>query len=395
VAIADQPMSTGGEAQADPLAGARVGVIGISIDEPCGVRDHAGLLADALAAEGISCSLHWLSRSDGSIGAARAEARKWVEMVTDELERDRPDAILLHYSVFAFSHRGVPVFSGPLLAALRRLRLPLVSFMHEYAYPWRLGGLRGKVWAVTQRAALVNVVRASATVVVSGDTRADWLRGRVWLPHRPTLVAPVFSNLPSATDRSPAPGEVRLGLFGYGHEGVAATTVLDALRLLHDRGSELELVLLGAPGRASAAGARWAGAAARRGIPGALSFSGRLPAQELSNALAGCDVLLFAENGGPTSRKTTLAASLASGRPVVALDGPNSWPELLRAEATLLVEPDARSLAKALTSLLEDRGARERQGQRGRAFAEREMSLAHSAGIVAGALGRAISEAAR
>jgi glycosyltransferase involved in cell wall biosynthesis len=395
VAIADQPMSTGGDAQADPLVGARVGVIGISIDEPCGVRDHAGLLADALSAEGISCSLHWLSRSDGSLGAARAEARKWVEMVTDELERDRPDAILLHYSVFAFSHRGVPVFTGPLLAALRRLRLPLVSFMHEYAYPWRLGGLRGKVWAVTQRAALVNVVRASATVVVSGDARADWLRGRVWLPHRPTLVAPVFSNLPSAAGGSQSPGEVRLGLFGYGHEGVAATTVLDALRLLHDRGSELELVLLGAPGRASAAGARWAGAADRRGIPGALSFSGRLPAQELSNALAGCEVLLFAENGGPTSRKTTLAASLASGRPVVALDGPNSWPELLRAEATLLVEPDARSLAKALTSLLEDRGARERQGQLGRAFAEREMSVAHSAGIVAGALGRAISEAAR
>jgi glycosyltransferase involved in cell wall biosynthesis len=395
VTIADQPTSTGGGTQAAPSVGARVGVIGISIDEPCGVRDHAGLLADALAAEGISCSLHWLSRSDGSIGAARAEARKWVEMITGELERDRPDAVLLHYSVFAFSHRGVPVFTGPLLAALRRLRLPLVSFMHEYAYPWRLGGLRGKVWAVTQRATLVNVVRASATVVVSSDGRADWLRGRAWLPRRPTFIAPVFSNLPPAAEGSPAPAGVRLGLFGYGHEGVAVTTVLDALRLLHDRGSELELVLLGAPGRASAAGARWADAAARRGIPGALSFSGRLPAQDLSNALAGCEVLLFAENGGPTSRKTTLAASLASARPVVALDGLNSWRELRQAGATLLVEPDARSLAKALTKLLEDRGAREQQGQRGRAFAEREMSVAHSAGIVGGALGRAISEAAR
>src|SRR5882757_3591485 len=89
-------------------AGARIGVVGSSIDDPCGVRDHAVLLADALSADGLSCSLHWLWRTQGSIGRASADVRTWTDARAGQLERERADAVLLHYSVFALSHRGVP-----------------------------------------------------------------------------------------------------------------------------------------------------------------------------------------------------------------------------------------------------------------------------------------------
>jgi glycosyltransferase involved in cell wall biosynthesis len=395
LAIVGGPASTGDSARSARPAGIRVAAVGISVDDPCGVRDHAVLLADQLAAVGVSCSLHWLSRTGGSILGGRAEVRTWADALAGELERDRPDAILLHYSVFAFSHRGVPVFVRPVLAALAQLGIPLVTFMHEYAYPWHLGGARGKVWAVTQRAALLAVVRRSAGIVVSADVRADWLATRAWLPRRPTSVAPVFSNLPSAasTPRVAVDGAGTLGLFGYGHEGVTVATVLDALSIVRERRGDIELLLLGAPGSPSPAAARWNRAAAERGLTGALRFSGRLAAQDLSDQLAGCEVLLFAEHGGPTSRKTTLAASLSSGRPVVALDGHSSWAELLQARAAAVVEPDAGVLAQTITALLEDRAASEQQGGRGREFAERTMSVGHSAQVMRDALARAIGDA--
>jgi len=379
----------------EPLAvDARVDTIGISIDQPCGVHDHASLLAAALADRGWTGELRWLSRSGKQIAGERTDLRGWARMLTDELGRTPPDAVLLHYSVFAFSHRGVPVFVRPVLGALRGRQVPLVTFMHEFAYPWRMGAARGKVWSATQRLALIELVRASAAIVVSSDARAEWFRSRLWLARRPTFVAPVFSNLPPGADRAPdGDRAARVGLFGYAHEGVAVETVLDALRLVRDDRRELELVLLGAPGRDSPGGARWQQAAAERGLSEALGFSGQLPAQELADALGRSTAIVFAERGGPTSRKTTLAAALASGRPVVALDGRNSWPELLRAGAAVVVPPDAQSLASALARLLADRCERERQGERGRAFAHRAMSVEQSARIVGEALACAIGGA--
>jgi glycosyltransferase involved in cell wall biosynthesis len=382
-----------GPMSGDAVRGAnlRVAVVGLSIDDPCGVRDHAALLAEALAAERIICSWHWLSRSPGALAAERGALRAWTGELAAQLGADRADAVLLHYSVFAFSHRGVPLFARPVLGAIRASGLPLVTFMHEYAYPWHLGGARGKVWALTQRLVLRDVVRCSSALVVSAETRAQRLRARAWLARRPISVAPVFSNLPAGSAVSPTPG--RLGLFGYGHEGVDAAAVLDALRSLRTRLGEVELLLLGAPGSPSPAASRWRRQAAARGLDGAVAFSGRLPAGELSAALAGCEVLLFAERGGATSRKTTLAASLASGRPLVALDGPNGWSELSRAHAAVIVEPRAGPLADAIALLLADERARERQGELGRAFAERAMSVEHSAGVVGAALGAAVGRA--
>jgi glycosyltransferase involved in cell wall biosynthesis len=398
-----------------PRAPLRVAAVGVSIDDPCGVRDHAQLLARALAADGVSSTSHWLSREATTLGAARAELAEWSERLAVELDQARPDALLLHYSVFAFSHRGVPLFVGPVLAAMRQRRAPIVCVMHEFAYPWRLGGARGKVWAATQRVALAAVMRAAASIVVTADARARWLRGRPWLPRRPVLVAPVFSNLPQtvggsagpdpqghaagasrATDAAPAAraASATIGLFGYAHEGVAVETVLDALCRLREGGRDVTLVLLGAPGNGSPAAYAWSRAARARGVAELIGFSGTLPAHELAAALTRCDVLLFAERGGPTSRKTTLAASLASGRPVVALDGHSTWSALAEADAALVVAPQPQALAEAVARLLADPTMRARQGERGGAFASLQMSAAHSARVVERAIARALGREA-
>ena len=112
---------------------ARIDAIGISIGDPCGVHDHAVLLPDRLAPDRFAFAEHWLWRTGGALASERAEAHEWTERISRELARERPDAVLLHYSVFAFSHRGVPVLVKPVLSSLDELRVPLVPLMSQFA----------------------------------------------------------------------------------------------------------------------------------------------------------------------------------------------------------------------------------------------------------------------
>jgi glycosyltransferase involved in cell wall biosynthesis len=387
----------------------------MSMGTTCGARDHALLLAEGLSSEQVSCSLHWLDRREQSVRDGGVEIRAWGRALGGELARERPDAILLHYSVFAFSHRGLPLFVAPALAVLRRSGIPVVTVLHEYAYPWRHGGLRGKVWAITQRALLLDVMRSSSAVLLTTDFRARWLQSRPWLPRRSVAFAPVFSNLPHPVGESSAGGSSAglpvtpldpsgppldrsdlpsvsefsahraqpvIGLFGYSYQGAALSLVLDGIVLLAQRGVAPRLVLLGAPGRTSPVAGTWLREARARGLEHALEFSDTLPAQDLSNALAACDLLLFVDAAGPSSRKGTLAASLASGRPVLAIDGPRRWLELVWGEAALVVEPTAPALADAIQGLLRDDTAREALGARGREFAAERMGVARTAQAV-------------
>jgi glycosyltransferase involved in cell wall biosynthesis len=365
----------------------RMAVVGVSTSRTCGVRDHATLLAEAMSSENVSCSVYWLYRSQDTIRATRSEIRSWMRRLAAELEKDQPDVVLLHYSVFSYSYRGIPLFVRPTLRALESLRVPLITVLHEFAYPWRRAGLHGTAWALSHRALLIEVMRASTAVVVTIDERADWLASRVWLPRRPAAFAPVFSTLPPpAVEPRPDRESPVIGLFGYSHEEVVISLVVDALGLLEDRGRGVRLMLLGAPGRSSPVAEAWLEAARTRGIAHALSFSGTLAAQDLSDALAACDIMLFVETPGPTSRKTTLAASLASGRALVAIDGPHSWPELIQAQAVHVVQRTSSALALGIETLLDDEGVRQVLGARGQAFAERQMGVARSARVVAGLL---------
>jgi glycosyltransferase involved in cell wall biosynthesis len=381
-AVADaQARGDAGPSVRGPL---RLAVVGLSIRDQCGVHDHGRLLGEALARAGATVSHHWLTRRElDRLGPARVEIDEWASRLTGALTAERPDAIILHYSVFSYAHKGVPVFVRPVLAALRPLGVPLLNVMHEFAYPWRYGGWRGLVWAVTQRVVLRRLVAASDAIVVTADFRASWLRSRRWLADRPVVVAPVFSNLPppptgAARDQAVA-GTAAVGLFGFSYQGAAVALVLDAVRLLRREGRDVRLRLLGAPGADSEAGRTWRQGAAARGIAEAVWFSGPLPAADLSNELAGCAVLLFADAAGPTSRKGSLAGALASGRPVVAIDGPLTWPALVDAGAVRIAAPSAAALAAAVSALLDDGPEREALGVRGRAFYEREMDVERTA----------------
>jgi glycosyltransferase involved in cell wall biosynthesis len=365
----------------------RTAALGVSTTAICGVRDHGALLAEALEHEGCPCSTHWLDRRGQSLGTVRTQVDAWTQALPAELAGARADAALLHYSVFSLSYRGLPLFTHPVLAAVRKAGLPLVTILHEFVYPWRRDGLRGIAWALSQRALLIDVMRASDALITTTDFQAEWLASRPWLVKRPVTVAPVFSNLPapSALPRG-EPAVPAIGLFGYAYGEAAVALVIAALRTLQDRGVDAQLQLLGAPGESSSAGEQWLAAARGAGLARPPSFSGMLAAQQLSDALAACELLLFVDPLGPNSRKTTLAASLASGRPVLAFDGPRRWGELAGAGAAEIVPRRPQALSDALAGLLEDARARELLAARGLAFAEQSMSAPRAARAIAALL---------
>lgn len=377
-------------------ADARLAVVGMSIRATCGVRDHATLLAAALERDGHPVSMHWLTRQQLPLRAASSEVRAWCAQLAGQLRDRRADAVLLHYSPFSYAYRGVPLFVRPSLRALDSAELPILCMAHELAYPWRREGLRGRLWAITQRVALRQLLRSSAGVIVTADFQRDWLTSSRWLPARPTLMAPVFSNLPAPLARHDGGHEqARIGLFGYAYQGSEMAVVLDALALLRAREVSFRLALLGAPGRNSSAAEEWLAAGRERDVGDRLEFRGPLPAQELSDELACCDVLVSCARLGPSSRKGTLAGALASGAPVVALDGPLRWRELVQAEAVLVVAPTAQALAGALQALLADERQRKALGARGRAFAESHMGIGRTKDAVLALLAQAAAPTGR
>src|SRR5947207_4754200 len=101
--VADEPRA--------PTAPLRLAVVGISIREHCGVHDYGRLLGEALSAQGVEVSHHWLTRREiDRFGPARAEISDWCGRLAGELGAERPAAVVLQYSVFSYAHKGLPVF---------------------------------------------------------------------------------------------------------------------------------------------------------------------------------------------------------------------------------------------------------------------------------------------
>jgi glycosyltransferase involved in cell wall biosynthesis len=340
--------------------------IGLSKNSVCGVHDYAAGFAEAFGYFGDTVETRWCGT-----GHRSRSAFEWIRTLRFSERAGNVDVIVWHYSVFAYGSKGIPYLVLPVLAKLRRLRSPIVVVLHEYAYPWKKSGWRGLIWAVSQRLFLIPVVWSSRGLIVTVQERSQWLKSRFWLPNRCVLVVPVFSNLPQLSDVSvvtSSSGGARIGMFGYASS--EATLTMKALAALRVEVPSAELWLIGTPGENSESGLKWREAAVISGVTDALRFTGTLSSDELLQAIIDCDVSVFHDGLGPSSRKTTLAALLAAGVPVIAVDGPDVWQALIKAEAVALVDPSPDAIASELAKLLQDVNLREALGQRGRQFSE-------------------------
>jgi len=118
---------------------------------------------------------------------------------------------------------------------------------------------------------------------------------------------------------------------------------------------------------------------------------GEIRADRLSLYLWASDLVLLPFTDGVTTRRSTLMAALAHGRPILGLAGPDTDAVLRQAKDALCLTPlgDQVAFADAAVALSQDRARRQLIGVAGRALYERRFDWPVLAARVAEVLGLA------
>jgi colanic acid/amylovoran biosynthesis glycosyltransferase len=227
------------------------------------------------------------------------------------------------------------------------------------------------------------VAEAAFVVAISRDNLeeiveevGDWARARVDVIHCGVDTARLRPR------REPRPAEAPFTILSIGtlHEVKGQQILVEACRLLRDRGVALRCRLIGDGEDEGLLRDRIAAA----GLDGIVSLDGRRTRDEVIAAIGDSDLLVtpsvVARDGKREGIPVVLMEAMSCGLPVVAsrLSG---IPELVEHEVEgLLVPPgDAHALADAIERLHADAGLRERMGAAARRRIEQEFDLATNA----------------
>jgi glycosyltransferase involved in cell wall biosynthesis len=332
---------------------------------PDAIGEHTALLAAALAER---CAVTVLAAEGTAPVSAdvpvRAVLRREGERVdagalAEAVAAERPDGLLLQYNPNSWGRRGLNLaLPGAVRAAKRawpRLRLGLM--VHE---PWYLPtSAKRIVLATAQRPQLRALVRAADVVFVSTEAYGPPLQR--WAGATPFVHLPVGSNIPEAgwtregarAALGIAAGALVAGVFGTAHHSRllplvrAAAERMGAEHAAREAGGEFLVLYVGPDGAEVRA--------ALAGLP--VCDLGRLPAGEVSRALAAMDLHLTPFELGVSTRRGSFVAGLQHGVPSVSTRGPHTGRLLAEADGTAFVlgpEDDADAYAALAAALAAD-----------------------------------------
>jgi glycosyltransferase involved in cell wall biosynthesis len=319
-----------------------------------GVSDYTGQLAAALRRAGDGVRVWTIGtprpgeRADGvsvsrSPDAFRGAALRGLEALVGE--DPLPRRLLVQYVPHAFGWRAMNLPFARWIGSFRAA--PVDLMFHEVAAPWSARPPRALRAAVTRLMARA-AGRRAARVFVSTESWTPLLR-RVGVETTDVLAIP--STLPADAGVAPPPeppAPLRIGHFGtFG--ATIAPLLAPALSDLLERlpGARAILVGRGSAEFAAALGAR------RADLAGRLEPSGEVGGAEAAALLGGCHLLVQPYPDGATTRRTSLAAGLALGRPVVTNRGALTEPVWDRMGGVVLA-PEAASVAEHALRLAAD-----------------------------------------
>ncbi len=241
-----------------------------------------------------------------------------------------PSWILLQYNPNSYGRSGLaPGLVRDLCRVRSRSHAPLVLMVHE---AWlTMTDAKSILLGSWQRAQLRALLRLADGIMTSTETLARQIGGRA--VHVPVAanITPVSMSPDAARQRLGVNGRFAVTLFGREHPSRAldhAEAAIAALAEAHG-GDRLMVLNLGAD-------------APRLRLPHGVAVRepGRLEADELSVHLWASDLVLLPFSDGVSTRRTTLMAALAHGRPVLGLRGCNT-------DAVFADMPDAVALTPA------------------------------------------------
>ncbi|MFL5617695.1 MAG: glycosyltransferase family 4 protein [Gemmatimonadaceae bacterium] len=367
-----------------------------------GVSDHTRHLVAALAAQGDLVDV-WCPPAPTLDDAEPALAPeiagvtvhvlpsrfglRAISLLRRELRALPPDTrVLVQWVPTAFGWRMMNLPFALMLFRLPGRRLDLV--VHEVG--WDVG-------RETARRALAGIVHRVMTWCAARSARRIYVTIPAWqnrlsllgaraLPRdeEPTWV-PVPSNVPDRADERRV-AELRralltrthqqrvlvghFGTFGRFHAALMPHVVARILDEAHDR----TFVLVGRGGEAL----RDYVAKERPELAARIVATGGLAADEVAAHLAACDLLVQPFEDGASTRRGSLMAGVALGRPTIANRG-RSTEELWSAERAIhLTDSHApHAFAGAVTKLLADANLRQRLAENARRLYAERFAMAH------------------
>jgi glycosyltransferase involved in cell wall biosynthesis len=349
--------------------------------QPGGVADYTALLVRGLVEAGDTVTVYAPRQGLGSepdIPGATVVAlpdhfgTRGLRVLHRALARTpRPDRLLLQYVPHMYGRRGMNL---PLCLWLRyACPVPPWVMFHEVAFPVLPGQpLRHRLLALVQRRMAALVARSAERVFVSTPAWGPLLARLA--PGCSPICLPVPSNLPhaaghgavAAVRRSMGAEDTALVVGHFGTFGQAITALLEEVfpALVAAEPGRIGL-LIGLGGEAFAARllARYPA------LDGRIRATGLLPLQDIAAHTAACDLLVQPYPDGVSTRRTSLMAGLAMGRPIVTTRGELTEPLWLHSGAVALAPAGVpAALLSTAEALLHDHRRHEQLGASGRAF---------------------------
>lgn len=294
-----------------------------------------------------------------------------------ELERaiGPEDIVLLQYAPNALGARGANLAFCVWLARLGRRRDVHVVFHEPFLYFARQSMARNAL-ALIQRGMAAVLLTTSRTVYLSSESWRRLLRPYAFGRAIDWHTLPIsIGDVPRPGAREVTAMRARLGEEPgrpiVGHFGTYAREVAPFLAaaigaLLQEIG-HVQVVCIGRGSRNFVA--------SRFPDDPRVQGTGEIPEAEIAPHLSACDLLIAPFGEGVTTRRTSLIAALALGRPVVTTDGRHTEAQWRQDGAVVLVPAgQAVAVAQACKRLLADRAERERLGVRAASIAAQRFS---------------------
>jgi glycosyltransferase involved in cell wall biosynthesis len=335
-----------------------IAVLGRREEPTDGVEDYCRYLGEALAAEGVdlkSISVKW-----AEIGwpASRREFSASIRGQKDVF-------FLLQYTALTWSRRGFPMRVVSVLKAIRKNGSRCAVVFHD---PDGYAGTRliDRVRRSLQRRTMRRLLQFSDVAIFT--MALDKIS---WLPRgaRNVFYIPVGANLPTPerawTASRNRPGEKPVvAIFSLSEQPIRThevRVIAEAVSYAAKETGPLKVLLLG---RNSEAGGQELRAQLSASQAEVISL-GVISADEVVDALASADALLF-PRGSISTRRGSAIAGIACGLPVIAQDGSEVAAPITEAGVALVPQNSPQEFGPVLARVLTDHPYRASLAERSR-----------------------------
>lgn len=299
-----------------------------------GLSDHTKILADLFFREGWRVVVVAAARQTEAVPyeIRGLQSKSWTAIL-GTVRESMCERVLVQYVPHMWGRGGVALDAATGIWRLAR-EFDTTVWLHELQEELRLPITR-VIRSLAQRLQLAIIQHGAQKAVITNDYYRGLLNNKI---QKKVLQVPVFSSLclypESRRTDAASSTDLHLVVFGGGRD--LRKTLPYLVDGLKNVGVTWSLQLFGA---ASVEEAEWITKIAKESsVEDLVRYTPNASQSELVEHLSAADIFVSPYFGGPSGRRTTIAAALQFGLPVIALDGRQRQKEFEHMQNVYLVE---------------------------------------------------------